>query len=205
MKRIGISVFIIMLIALVSTVQAEIRAGGLSEVKIDESISDCGISPIFKEPVVDRAAAPAPQPALVEKPRYMETVSTPTPAPVPAPASMKKKIIISLNVEFNTKKIFVQEKYYDDIKRVADFMKENPDSICVIQGHTDNVGNKAYNKALSEKRAESVRQYIIDKFGIDGKRITAAGFGGEIPIASNDTAEGRQKNRRVEAVIDMRE
>ena len=203
MKKIGILVFVIIITALVTAVQAEIRAGGLSEVKIDESIADCGISPIFKEPVVDIATAPQPVP--IEKPRYMETVSTQTPAPVPETVSMKKKIIISLNIEFNTKKIFVKEKYYDDIKRVADFMKENPDSICEIQGHTDNVGNKAYNKALSEKRSESVRQYIIDKFGIDGKRITAVGFGGEIPIASNDTEEGRQKNRRVEAVIDARE
>lgn len=48
----------------------------------------------------------------------------------------------------------------------------------------------------------NVRQYIIDKFGIDGQRITAAGFGEEVPIAGNDTAEGRQKNRRVEAVIE---
>ena len=115
---------------------------------------------------------------------------------------MKEKVTISLNVEFDTNKAIVKDKYYDEIKRVADFMKEFPDTTCEIGGHTDNIASAAYNQKLSEKRANSVRQYLIDKFGIDGSRLTAAGYGLTKPIASNDTAEGRQKNRRVEAVME---
>jgi len=56
---------------------------------------------------------------------------------------------------------------------------------------------------LSQARADSVRQYLIDTFGIDASRVTAVGYGPNKPIASNDTAEGKKKNRRVEAVIEM--
>jgi Outer membrane protein and related peptidoglycan-associated (lipo)proteins len=117
------------------------------------------------------------------------------------PAPAKEKVTITLNVQFDTNKAVVKEKYHDDVKRVADFMKEFPDTTAAIEGHTDNVASAAYNQKLSEKRANSVRQYIIDKFGIDGSRLTATGYGMTKPIASNDTEEGRQKNRRVQAVI----
>jgi OOP family OmpA-OmpF porin len=72
----------------------------------------------------------------------------------------------------------------------------------VIEGYTDNIADDAYNKKLSEERANNVRQYLIDKFGIDGSRLTAVGYGKDKPIASNDTKEGRQKNRRVQAVLE---
>ncbi|MFI5301922.1 MAG: OmpA family protein, partial [Polyangiales bacterium] len=67
-----------------------------------------------------------------------------------------------------------------------------------ISGHTDNVGNPKTNKALSEKRAQACRDYLISK-GIDGARVQAIGYGDERPIAPNDTEDGRQKNRRIEA------
>jgi OOP family OmpA-OmpF porin len=81
-------------------------------------------------------------------------------------------------------------------------MKAYPETNAVIEGHTDNVGKAEYNDRLSDARAKSVRQYLIDKFGIDASRITSAGYGMNKPIASNDTKEGRQKNRRVEAVLE---
>jgi len=80
-------------------------------------------------------------------------------------------------------------------------MKEFPGTSAVIEGHTDNVGKEDYNQKLSESRANSVRQYLIDKFGIDGSRLSAVGYGYSKPIATNDTAEGKQKNRRVVAVM----
>ena len=67
-----------------------------------------------------------------------------------------------------------------------------------ISGHTDNVGNKKKNKALSTKRAEACRDYLVSK-GIDSGRIEAVGYGDERPIESNATPEGQQKNRRIEA------
>jgi OOP family OmpA-OmpF porin len=139
--------------------------------------------------------APAPVPETVPEP-------VPAPAPVPPPPPVMEKVTILLNVEFDTAKSVVKEKYYDDIKRVADFMKAYPETNAVIEGHTDNVGKAEYNDRLSDARAKSVRQYLIDKFGIDASRITSAGYGMNKPIASNDTKEGRQKNRRVEAVLE---
>lgn len=115
---------------------------------------------------------------------------------------MQERVTIDLTVEFDTAKYVVKEKYNDDIKRVADFMKEFTDTSATIEGHTDNVGKEAYNQKLSENRANSVRQYLIEKFGIDGSRLNPAGYGYSKPIASNDTKEGRQKNRRVVVVME---
>ena len=72
----------------------------------------------------------------------------------------------------------------------------------VIGGHADNIASAAYDQKLSQKRANSVHRYIIDKFGIDGSRLTAVGYGLTKPIASNATEEGRHKNRGIEAVME---
>lgn len=186
MKKIGVLVFIIMMMVVATAAQAEIRAGGLPELTIDPTIKACDCR-LFPQCCPQTVVEPAPAP-------------TPEPAPVPAP--VKEKVTITLNVQFDTNKAIVKDKYRDDIKRVADFMKEFPDTTAAIEGYTDNIASEAYNQKLSEKRANSVRQYIIDKFGIDGSRLTAAGYGESKPIASNDTEEGRQKNRRVEAVME---
>lgn len=116
-----------------------------------------------------------------------------------------EKVTMTLHIEFDTAKSVIKKKYHKEIKKVADFMKEHPDAKAVIEGHTDNVDkfhNPENNIKLSQARAESVRQYLIDNFGIDASRITAVGYGPNKPIANNDTAAGRKKNRRVEAVIE---
>ena len=69
-----------------------------------------------------------------------------------------------------------------------------------VEGHTDSVGTDDYNQSLSERRAESVKSYLIQQ-GIDRSSITSRGFGESQPVASNDTADGRQRNRRVELVV----
>jgi OOP family OmpA-OmpF porin len=110
-------------------------------------------------------------------------------------------VTITLNVEFDTDKAVVKDKYRNEIKKVADFMKTYPNTTAVIEGHTDNVGTAEYNQKLSDARANSVRQYLINNFGIKASRLTAVGYGLTKPIASNNTEEGQQKNRRVQAVI----
>ena len=189
MKKIVVLLFFVLMMTVVTAAQAEIRAGGLPELTIDSTIKacDCRLFPqCCPQPVVEPAPAPVPEPAPVP----------------PPPPPVQEKVTIALNVEFDTNKAIVKDKYYDEIKRVADFMKEFPDKTCEIGGHTDNIASAAYNQKLSEKRANSVRQYLIDKFGIDGSRLTAAGYGLTKPIASNDTEEGRQQNRRVEAIME---
>jgi OOP family OmpA-OmpF porin len=104
-------------------------------------------------------------------------------------------------VEFDSDKAVVKDKYKNEIKKVSDFMKKYPNTTAVIEGHTDNTNTAEYNQKLSEARANSVRQYLINNFGINASRLTAAGYGLTMPIASNSTEEGKQKNRRVQAVI----
>lgn len=82
---------------------------------------------------------------------------------------------------------------------VVEYMTHRPSVRIQVSGHTDNVGNARKNLALSEARARAVRDYLVSK-GIDGARIEAVGFGDARPVASNDTEEGRARNRRIEAV-----
>jgi hypothetical protein len=69
-----------------------------------------------------------------------------------------------------------------------------------VEGHTDSQGDESYNLGLSDRRAASVLSYLIQEFGIDGARLSSRGLGETQPVAPNDTAEGRQQNRRVELV-----
>ena len=78
---------------------------------------------------------------------------------------------------------------------------EHPESTVVIEGHTDSVGSDQYNEVLSENRANAVVSTLIDLFGIDKERVSGVGYGEARPIASNETAMGRQQNRRVMAEI----
>ncbi len=84
---------------------------------------------------------------------------------------------------------------------VAGLMKQYPETTVRIEGYTDNRGSAAGNKKLSQKRAEAVAKVLVDKLGIDAARVNAEGFGEANPVASNDTAEGRDQNRRVVAVV----
>ncbi len=86
------------------------------------------------------------------------------------------------------------------VRRIADTLKNNPAGEIVIQGYTDSVGSAAYNKDLSKRRAEAVKQVFVDN-GVDPDRLRVEGYGEQYPVASNDTPQGRQLNRRVEIVV----
>lgn len=119
--------------------------------------------------------------------------------------SITKTVSITLALEFDTAKAVIKKQYHNEIRKIADFMKAHPEAKAVIGGHIDNVDihrQPQRNMRLSQARADSVRQYLIDQFGISADRISAVGYGPGRPIASNDTVEGRKKNRRVEAVIE---
>ena len=83
---------------------------------------------------------------------------------------------------------------------VAEFLRENPQRKITIEGYTDNLGSDAYNLQLSQRRADSVRDFLVQN-GISADRITARGLGEEYPVASNETQAGRQENRRVQIII----
>jgi len=123
--------------------------------------------------------------------------SPPAPPPlmVAAPPAMR---FILMGVEFDTAKATLRHGSTERLDYVVDFMAHKKSARIEISGHTDNVGNKKANKLLSERRAQTCRDYLVSK-GIDKGRITTAGYGDERPIATNDTDAGRQQNRRIEA------
>jgi OOP family OmpA-OmpF porin len=114
-----------------------------------------------------------------------------------------EKVSMTLAIQFDSGKADIKSKYHEEIGKVADFLKKYPKATGTIEGHTDNVGKAAMNQKLSLQRAESVRNYIVQKFGIDPARLSAKGYGMTRPIADNKTAEGREKNRRIEANFDV--
>jgi len=110
-------------------------------------------------------------------------------------------VSIKLHVQFVTNSNVVRPAYHEEIKKVADFMRQYPDTTVVIEGHTDSRGAASYNQQLSQKRADAVMQYLVSQFNIEQSRVSADGKGEVSPIADNDTAEGREANRRVQAEI----
>ena len=109
---------------------------------------------------------------------------------------------VTLNVQFDTGKAVVKPAYYKEIESVTDVMKKYPKLKIVVEGHTDNVGGEKYNLNLSQKRAEAIRAVMVNNFKIESSRITAKGFGYSRSIGDNKTNEGRQSNRRSEAVVE---
>lgn len=100
-------------------------------------------------------------------------------------------------VKFKTDSDELLPESFSKLDAVLTLMKKHPDFNLKISGYTDNSGDADYNLSLSDKRAHSAEQYLISK-GISASRITAKGYGEASPVASNDTPEGRSKNRRVE-------
>ena len=105
------------------------------------------------------------------------------------------------NILFDFDKYDIKPEYFDVLADVASFMKEHVKAQVILAGHTDNIGTREYNLKLSHRRAASIRAYLVQKEGITEGRITLSGFGFDDPIATNDTEEGRAKNRRVQGVI----
>jgi len=106
----------------------------------------------------------------------------------------------TLHVTFPPDEYKVTQDVLDDVKKFAEFLKENPGYQVIIYGHTDSRGSAEDNKILSQKRADSVKEALIEH-GISETRLTAIGMGEEHPIADNTFKAGRQKNRRIEVEL----
>ena len=101
------------------------------------------------------------------------------------------------NIFFKTNEYQIEDKSKTELVKMIRFLNANPSIRIEISGHTDNVGTAAYNSQLSEKRAQAVVDFLASN-GIDSRRLVAKGYGQDHPVASNDTEEGRQANRRIE-------
>jgi OOP family OmpA-OmpF porin len=131
---------------------------------------------------------------------------TPEPAPAPIvdnePEPAPELVRVELDVKFDFDKSRVREESYSDIKNLADFMQQYPQTSTTVEGHTDSVGTDQYNQRLSERRAEAVRNVLVNEYGVEGGRVNSVGYGESRPVADNSTEEGRQINRRVEAEVE---
>jgi len=107
-------------------------------------------------------------------------------------------------IEFETGKATIKKKSNSLLDQIAQIFIENQDYVVEVQGHTDNTGKAEVNKSLSQKRADAVKDYLVKK-GVAAERMTAVGYGQEVPIADNKTKAGRAKNRRVEFKITFEE
>lgn len=120
------------------------------------------------------------------------------PKPPPRVEVRDNKIEIKEKIQFEVSKATIKEESFGLLNEIGDVFKENPHILLVaIEGHASKEGAAAFNRKLSDDRAKAVRQYLVDH-GVDGARMTAKGYGFDKPIASNDTEEGREANRRVE-------
>tara|TARA_B100000989_G_scaffold47717_1_gene31074 strand:+ start:9419 stop:10081 length:663 start_codon:yes stop_codon:yes gene_type:complete len=111
-----------------------------------------------------------------------------------------ESIIELKNLNFESAKYNISQKYYTDLNEIFSFLNSQKDINIEIAGHTDNIGNKIYNQKLSNNRANSVKSFLVQK-GIDSNRIKCVGYGEQQPVADNSTDSGRKKNRRIEIRI----
>jgi len=128
-----------------------------------------------------------------------EPAPAPPPPPPPAPAPVAKKKIVLRGVNFDFDKATLQPQGKPILDEAARILKENPSIDVQVQGHTDSIGSVEYNLRLSDRRAATVKNYLVSQ-GVPASRLTTKGFGKANPVATNDTAEGRAQNRRVELV-----
>lgn len=109
----------------------------------------------------------------------------------------KERIEISEQVHFATGKHQILKDSFELLNQIVQVLEDHPTIKLRIEGHTDSVGNEAFNLRLSQQRADSVREYLIEA-GIDSERLESLGYGPSMPIASNANEAGRSQNRRVE-------
>lgn len=113
----------------------------------------------------------------------------------------ERGIVLTLgDVLFDFDKATLRSGAQQNLARLVRFLEENPDREVLVEGHTDSVGSDSYNLALSERRADAVLSFLVQN-GISRQRMLGRGYGKSYPVVSNETDEGRQRNRRVEVVI----
>ena len=120
----------------------------------------------------------------------------------PVPVDITDELKMELRVFFDNDKSVIKEQYKPEIAKVAEKMREYPNSSASIEGHASKTGPSArYNQRLSEARAVAVKSMLTNEFGIEPNRLSTVGYGYDQPIADNNTEEGRAMNRRVYAII----
>ncbi len=129
-----------------------------------------------------------------------------TPANTEVDASGCAKVAVevaqmTLKITFATNSSEISSTHKSQLKDLADLVAKYPNAIVEVEGHTDSMGSAKYNKWLSERRAQTVKQYLMTELSLPENKVNSTGYGEEQPIADNNTAEGRAENRRVVAKL----
>jgi OOP family OmpA-OmpF porin len=127
-----------------------------------------------------------------------EVVEAPPP-PAPIPAGTEIVELRGAHFAFDSARLTAEGE--SNLDGAVTTLRDNPDVRVVCEGHTDSIGSEAYNEQLGQRRADSVRDYLVAQ-GIDPSRVRSVSFGESQPQASNDTEAGRAENRRVEVVVE---
>ena len=135
--------------------------------------------------------------------REMEQATRGTGIAVSQTADNQRMLNLPSDISFAVGRSDIQPNFAPVLDQFAMGLRNNPYSDVRIVGHTDSTGSEAVNNPLSVDRAASTRNYLVNR-GVDGRRIAIDGMGERYPIASNDTAEGRARNRRVEIFVGER-
>jgi outer membrane protein OmpA-like peptidoglycan-associated protein len=114
---------------------------------------------------------------------------------------LEVRVELPADVLFDFDKADIRPDAAQALHQLATLIRAYPKGTARLEGHTDSVGVAAYNRKLSDRRAAAVKKWLVEREQIDAKRLSTKGFGATRPVASNATDEGRQKNRRVEVVI----
>lgn len=162
---------------------------------VRDGSGNCVITSGVPLPECNPAPKPAPAPMAPAAPAAPEA---PAPAPAkPAPQSVRQSIVIQADALFDFDKAVVRPDGKRAIDAALDKLNGVDIEMVIATGHTDSIGTAKYNQKLSERRAEAVKRYLVSK-GIPASKITTIGKGKTQPVATNKTAAGRQKNRRVD-------
>lgn len=167
----------------VSTLGISFGFGAKREKVVAEQVKEVAIEPRVAAPVQSQCPAEPREGAMLDENGCEKT--------------------ISFEGHFGFDRVDINPAFEEKIKEIAQILDENARYDTILEGHTDNIGSRAYNQKLSERRAESVAKEL-EKFGVEKSRIQTVGYGQDKPRSSNDTKEGRADNRRVDAKFILR-
>lgn len=195
-------------------VRGDLKAIRVTNVNNTDLAFNLGVGYAFgPKPTRAVAAAPAPQPAPVQDvdsdgdgvPDSRDRcANTPRELAVDAngcPILETHQVSQDLLVNFDFDKAEIKAEFNDEIAEFAQFMTTYSNTRAVIEGHTDNTGPEEYNQGLSERRAQSVMNRLVEAHGIPASRLSAVGRGESRPLVSNDTPQNRARNRRIMAEV----
>jgi len=173
--------------------------------RVDDAVGNKGNINTFMVGMVylfGKTEKPAPRAEAAPYVAPVAAAAAPAPVLVIVPVVAKTEQYCSiLDIQFEINQNTVQRESEEKIDKVGIFMRKYPNTTAVIEGHTDEVGTAAENMKLSERRAEAVVNYLVDRSKIARSRLKAVGYGDQRPIGDNKTDAGRRLNRRINAVI----